>query len=173
MQSLDAIDRRILNRLRLDARITNQALASEVGLSPSACLRRVRLLEQSGVIRGYAAIVSHAAPHEGTTAIVQIELERQTEEYLVRFEKAVRDHAEMLKDRARRIVNMVTGLDYDAADELLKKSKWDVKAAIVMQKTGSTYAGALKKLRQADDSVREALGGEDIEPRLKELLGLP
>ena len=95
MQSLDAIDRRILNRLRLDARITNQALASEVGLSPSACLRRMRLLEQSGVIRGYAAIVSHAAPHEGTTAIVQIELERQTEEYLVRFEKAVRDHAEI------------------------------------------------------------------------------
>ena len=67
---------------------------------------------------------------------------------------------------------MVTGLEYDAADELLKKSKWDVKAAIVMQKTGSTYPGALKKLRQADDSVREALGGEDIEPRLKDLLGL-
>jgi len=95
MQALDDADRRILNRLRLDARITNSALAAEVGLSPSACLRRVRLLEQSGVIRGYTAIVSGAAPDEGTVAIVQIELERQTEEYLVRFETALRRHPEI------------------------------------------------------------------------------
>src|SRR3546814_19775126 len=80
MQALDDADRRILTRLRLHARITNSALAAEVGLSPSACLRRVRLLEQSGVIRGYTAIVSGAAPDKGTIAIVQIELERQTEE---------------------------------------------------------------------------------------------
>ena len=84
----------------------------------------------------------------------------------------VKTGSEKLKDRARRIVMIVTGLEYDAADELLKKSQWDVKAAIVMQKTGSTLTGALKKLRQADDSVREALGGEDIEPRLRELLGV-
>jgi N-acetylmuramic acid 6-phosphate etherase len=84
----------------------------------------------------------------------------------------VKTGSEKLKDRARRIVTIVTGLEYDEADELLKKAKWDVKAAIVMQKTGSTLAGALKKLRQADDSVREALGGEDIEPRLRELLGV-
>lgn len=95
MQSLDDIDRRILSRLRLDARITNQKLADEIGLSSSACLRRVRLLEQSGVIRGYTAIVSGAAPEEGMIAIVQIELERQTEEYLVRFERAVRQHPEI------------------------------------------------------------------------------
>src|SRR3546814_9936559 len=88
MQALDDADRRILTRLRLHARITNSALAAEVGLSPSACLRRVRLLEQSGVIRGYTAIVSGAAPDKGTIAIVQIELERPTEESLVRFEAA-------------------------------------------------------------------------------------
>ncbi len=84
----------------------------------------------------------------------------------------VKTGSEKLKDRARRIVMIVTDLDYDEADELLKKSKGDVKAAIVMQKTGSTLAGAIKKLRKADDSVRQALGGEDIEPRLKELLGV-
>lgn len=95
MQPLDDIDRRILTCLRLDARITNHALASEVGLSSSACLRRVRLLERSGVIRGYTAIVSGAAPDEGMVAIVQIELERQTEEYLARFENAVRRHPEI------------------------------------------------------------------------------
>src|SRR3546814_20407363 len=95
MQALDDAARRILTRLGRHARITNSALAAEVGLSPSACLRRVRLLEQSGVIRGYTAIVSGAAPDKGTIAIVQIELERQTEEYLVRFEAALRRHPEI------------------------------------------------------------------------------
>src|SRR3546814_14806979 len=84
MQALDDADRRILTRLRLHARITNSALAAEVGLSPSACLRRVRLLEQSGVIRGYTAIVSGAAPDKGPIAIVQVQRERPTGEYLVR-----------------------------------------------------------------------------------------
>ncbi len=95
MQTLDEIDRRILTCLRLDARMTNSALAVEVGLSPSACLRRVRLLEQSGTIRGYTAIVSGRAPDEGTIAIVQIALERQTEDYMARFEAALRQHPEI------------------------------------------------------------------------------
>src|SRR3546814_6065096 len=95
MQALDDADRRILTRLRLHARITNSALAAEVGLSPSACLRRVRLLAQSGVIRGYTAIVTGAAPDKGTIAIVPIELERQTEAYLVRFQAALRRHPEI------------------------------------------------------------------------------
>jgi N-acetylmuramic acid 6-phosphate etherase len=84
----------------------------------------------------------------------------------------VKTGSEKLKDRARRIVMIVTGLDYDEAGKLLTKARWDVKAAIVMAKTDSTYTGALKKLKKADDSVRAALGGEDIEPRLRELLGL-
>ncbi|HEX6324344.1 MAG TPA: N-acetylmuramic acid 6-phosphate etherase [Vicinamibacterales bacterium] len=84
----------------------------------------------------------------------------------------VKTGSEKLKDRARRIVMIVTGLDYDKADALLKKSRWDVKAAIVMQKTGGTYTGALRKLRLADDSIREALGGEDLEPTLRKLLGV-
>lgn len=95
MQALDETDRRILTQLRLDGRITNSALAAEVGLSPSACLRRVKLLERSGVIRGYTAIVSGAMPEEGMIAIVQVELERQTEEYLARFEGALRKHPEV------------------------------------------------------------------------------
>src|SRR5918999_736889 len=77
--------------------------------------------------------------------------------------------SEKLKDRARRIVNIVTGLDYDEADRLLKKAHWNVKAAIVMQKTGHTYPKALTRLRRAHDSMREAIG-EDIEPRLRAVL---
>jgi N-acetylmuramic acid 6-phosphate etherase len=81
----------------------------------------------------------------------------------------VQTGSEKLKDRARRIVNIVTGLEYDEADRLLKKAHWNVKAAIVMQKTGQTYPKALSRLRRAHDSMREAIG-EDIEPRLQALL---
>jgi N-acetylmuramic acid 6-phosphate etherase len=81
----------------------------------------------------------------------------------------VQTGSEKLKDRARRIVNIVTGLEYDEADKLLKKAHWNVKAAIVMQKTGASYLKALSRLRKAHDSMREAIG-EDIEPRLQVLL---
>jgi len=81
----------------------------------------------------------------------------------------VQTGSEKLKDRARRIVNIVTGLDYDDADRLLKKAHWNVKAAIVMQKTGLPYPKALSRLRKAHDSMREALN-EDIEPRLRGML---
>jgi N-acetylmuramic acid 6-phosphate etherase len=81
----------------------------------------------------------------------------------------VQTGSEKLKDRARRIVNIVTGLEYDDADKLLKVAQWNVKAAIVMQKTGLSYVKAIARLRKAHDSMREALG-EDIEPRLRGLL---
>jgi N-acetylmuramic acid 6-phosphate etherase len=81
----------------------------------------------------------------------------------------VQTGSEKLKDRARRIVNIVTGLDYDEADKLLKRAHWNVKAAIVMQKTALTYPKALSRLRKAHDSMREALS-EDIEPRLRGML---
>jgi N-acetylmuramic acid 6-phosphate etherase len=81
----------------------------------------------------------------------------------------VQTGSEKLKDRARRIVNIVTGLDYDDAEKILKIAHWNVKAAIVMQRTGLPYPKALARLRKAHDSMREALG-EDIEPRLRGLL---
>ena len=81
----------------------------------------------------------------------------------------VQTGSEKLKDRARRIVNIVTGLEYDDADKLLKKAHWNVKAAIVMQKTGLPYPKSLSRLRKAHDSMREAIG-EDIEPRLRGML---
>jgi N-acetylmuramic acid 6-phosphate etherase len=82
----------------------------------------------------------------------------------------VKTGSEKLKDRAKRIVNVVTGLDPADAEALLKRARWNVKAAIVMQKASLTLPQAMKRLKQADNSVREAIG-EDIEPRLRELLG--
>jgi N-acetylmuramic acid 6-phosphate etherase len=80
--------------------------------------------------------------------------------------------SEKLRDRARRIITIVTRLDYESADKLLRQAHWNVKAAIVMQKTGLGYTRALSKLRKAHDSVRDAIG-EDVEPRLRELLEHP
>jgi N-acetylmuramic acid 6-phosphate etherase len=77
--------------------------------------------------------------------------------------------SEKLRDRARRIITIVTGLDYDAADELLRRAHWNVKAAIVMQKGGLSFPKSLARLRRAHDLIRDAIG-EDVEARLKELL---
>jgi N-acetylmuramic acid 6-phosphate etherase len=77
--------------------------------------------------------------------------------------------SEKLKDRARRILNVVTGISYEEAEVLLKRAKWNVKAAIVMQKGDMTLPAALKRLKKSNDSVREAIG-EDAEQRLKDLL---
>ena len=84
---MDTIDERIIGILRTDGRITNADLAEKAGLSPSACLRRVRLLEENGTIRGYTALINDRTTASETVVIVQISLERQTDEYLRRFEK--------------------------------------------------------------------------------------
>lgn len=94
MTDLDDFDRRLLALLRIDGRRSNADLAAEIGLSPSACLRRLRALEQNGVIRGYTAIVADPQD-EGVVALVRITLEKQTEDYLRRFEAAVREHPEI------------------------------------------------------------------------------
>src|SRR5438034_3065373 len=81
----------------------------------------------------------------------------------------VQMRSEKLRDRARRIITIVTDLDYDDADKLLRRAHWNVKAAIVMQKAGLTYPQSLARLRRAHDFVRDAIG-EDAEARLRELL---
>jgi DNA-binding Lrp family transcriptional regulator len=87
---VDGIDRRIVEVLRADGRISNADLATAVGLSASACHRRVRLLEESGIIRGYAAIIGGPADESGLVVLTQFTLDRQTEDFLNRFETAVR-----------------------------------------------------------------------------------
>ncbi len=90
MTALDARDHKILRLLRKDGRMSNAKLAAAVGLSPSACLRRLHLLEHSGVIRGYTALVETMDEDRQVTVILQVTLERQTDDYLRRFDAAVR-----------------------------------------------------------------------------------
>ncbi|HEY5678562.1 MAG TPA: Lrp/AsnC family transcriptional regulator [Pseudomonadales bacterium] len=86
---MDRIDRAILRELQNDARLPNTALAERVGLSDSACLRRVRRLEQSGVIRGYVALVDETLAGYPDSVFVQITLVSQQRKDLEAFEDAV------------------------------------------------------------------------------------
>lgn len=89
MHALDRIDRAILGVLQDHARISNVELAGRVGLSQSACLRRVHQLEEAGVIEGYQAVISNRAIGQTITAIIQITLSSQAEQALSAFEAAV------------------------------------------------------------------------------------
>ena len=88
--SLDRIDIAILDALQKDGRMPNAALAEKVGLSQSACSRRLDNLEKTGVIRGYHAQLSNAALRHRMTAIVHISLSGQFEKTLSEFEAAVK-----------------------------------------------------------------------------------
>lgn len=86
---LDDIDKRILRVLQRNGRIANNDLAREVGLSPSPCLRRVRLLEEAGVIDRYVAVLNPAKIGKGLTFFVRIRLDQQDEETLQTFAEAI------------------------------------------------------------------------------------
>ncbi|WGD28822.1 Lrp/AsnC family transcriptional regulator [Ancylobacter sp. WKF20] len=87
--AVDAIDRRILAALQQDAHITMEKLAALVGLSPSPCARRVRNLEAAGVIKRYVAVVDQDKIGLPISVFASIKLERQREDELDRFEKAI------------------------------------------------------------------------------------
>jgi Lrp/AsnC family leucine-responsive transcriptional regulator len=94
---LDAIDHRILDAIQADGRITNQALAERVGLSPSPCLRRVRALEDAGVIMGYAGLVDPDAVGLPVTAFVRVRLVTQDDKHLAVFEETVASFPEVME----------------------------------------------------------------------------
>jgi DNA-binding Lrp family transcriptional regulator len=87
--ALDVFDRKILDALEADGALTAVALADRVGLSPSACHRRVKAMEQAGIIEGYAAIVSEDALGRSAAVFVAVTLENQQRETMEAFERAV------------------------------------------------------------------------------------
>ena len=87
---LDATDWRILRELQADGRITNVDLARKAGISAPPCLRRVRALEEAGLIRGYTALLDDRALGFGVTAFAMVGLHSQAEADLIAFEEHVR-----------------------------------------------------------------------------------
>jgi len=92
---MDRMDKELLRLLRIDARQPNSVLAQKVGLSASACLRRIKALEHAGVIHGYTVVTGDQDDDREVMVIVQVTLDRQTEEYLAQFEAAVRKFPEI------------------------------------------------------------------------------
>jgi Lrp/AsnC family leucine-responsive transcriptional regulator len=121
---IDAIDRRIIAAIQSDGKITANELAERVGLSSSPCARRVRLLEQAGIIKGYAAIIDQKKVGLPISAFASIKLERQHEEDLDRFARAVADWPEVvdcyLMTGQRDYLMRIVARDLDAYERFLK-----------------------------------------------------
>ena len=94
---LDRTDRSILHELQLDGRITNAQLAELVNLSESACLRRVRALEASGLLRGYVALIDQSSAGYPDNVFVTITLQSQQQSDLARFEAEVNAIPEVME----------------------------------------------------------------------------
>ena len=116
--ALDEIDRRILSHLQRNARMTNAKLAELVGLSPAPCLRRIRALEESGIIRDYVALLDSHAVGRAVTVFIEIRLDLHVKDRLDILERAIREWPEVLE------CNLMTG----DADYMLRVAVPDVGA---------------------------------------------
>ncbi len=94
---IDPIDRRILDRLQHEGRLSNAELAEKVGLSPSPCWRRVKALEEAGVIKGYAALLEAKSVGLSVNVFVSVSLSTQVEKALQAFEKAAAERPEVME----------------------------------------------------------------------------
>ena len=93
---MDSKDRQIVQALQAEGRLTNQDLSEQVNLSPSPCLRRVRLLEEQGVIKGYTALVDQKAWGLPVTVFIRIKLERHGDDAVSAFERAIQDMPQVM-----------------------------------------------------------------------------
>ncbi len=123
---LDAVDRRLLNALQENGRIPVTDLAEMVGLTTSPCLRRLKILERAGIIRGYAALVDQTKVGLPVSVFISVKLEMQREEALERFEAAMRDCPEVvecyLMTGPRDYLLRVVAKDLAAYERFLKQT---------------------------------------------------
>jgi Lrp/AsnC family leucine-responsive transcriptional regulator len=136
MSGLDEIDRKLLNLLQQDSRLTLQQLADKVGLSPTPCHRRIRLLEERGVIARYSATVDQRKVGLPVSVFISIKLARQTEEDLQKFAKAVALWPEVLEcylmTGHRDYLMRVVVADLSSYEQFLKQklTRLDIVASI-------------------------------------------
>jgi DNA-binding Lrp family transcriptional regulator len=96
-KTLDRVDRRILDTLQVDARISNQELAKSIGLSPAPCWRRLRRLEEEGFITGYATLLNGSAIGLPILAYALVTLENHHPETVRQFDRLIQDRPEVLE----------------------------------------------------------------------------
>lgn len=122
---MDSKDRKIARTLQRNGKMTNQALADEVGLSPSPCLRRVRIMEEAGIIRGYAADVDHKKYGLSVAVFISIRLERHDEQTVTSFETEIKKMNEvvgcyMLTGEQDYLLHVMVA-DLDGYDRFIRK----------------------------------------------------
>ncbi|MFB7739027.1 Lrp/AsnC family transcriptional regulator [Streptomyces sp. NPDC056112] len=97
--TLDAVDREIMFHLRQDGRLTNVELAKRVGLTPPPCLRRVKRLEEAGIITGYRAVIDPQALGRGLEVLIDVEIYAQDRKSFQEFENTVASYEEVTEFR--------------------------------------------------------------------------
>jgi Lrp/AsnC family leucine-responsive transcriptional regulator len=153
---LDRYDRRILELLQQDGRLTNLELAEKIGLSPSPCLRRVRALEDCGIIRGYRALLDGQKLGLTLTALVYIQMDRHTPERFAHFDAKVRSLPEVLE------CLLITGQDADYQLKVVAQDMQAFEHLLLDQITrieGVTGVHSSFVLRRVVDHTALPLGG--------------
>lgn len=140
---LDKVDARIIAALQKDGRLSVVELAEQIGLSPTPCARRIRLLEKAGVIQGYTAIVDPARLGLKVQAFVQVKLERHTDDNVEQFRRGLIALEEIVSCQATTgeydFVLQVVSADLDALSRLVLKKLLklpmvrDVHSSIVLE----------------------------------------
>lgn len=152
---LDRYDRSILEALQDNGRISNQELADRIGLSPSPCLRRVKALEEAGVILGYRALVDSRALGLTLTALVFISMDRHTPDRFANFEARIGELPEVLE------CLLITGQDADYQLKVVVRDM-DAYQELLLDKItrieGVTGVHSSFVLRKAVDKTAIAVG---------------
>lgn len=152
---LDRFDRQILDILQVEGRIPNQDLADRIGLSPSPCLRRVRALEDSGLITGYRAVLDAKKLGLSLIALVHISMDRHTPERFANFEASVGVLPEVLE------CLLITGQDADYQIKVAVKDMDHYQALLLNKLTrieGVTGVHSSFVLRRVIDRTALPLG---------------
>ena len=162
---IDRFDRQILQVLQQEGRLSNQDLADRIGLSPSPCLRRVRTLEESGIIQSYRALLNEKALGYTLTALIYIAMDAHTPERFERFEAEIRQMPEVMEcysvsgdaDYFLRVV----APDLQAFSELMMKRVLrlpgvaHIKSNIALQKVKQTHVLPLDHVAQPIRAQRQ------------------
>lgn len=124
-QGLDAVDREILFHLRRDGRLSNVELAKRVGLTPPPCLRRVKRLEDAGVITGYRAVIDPGSLGRGLEVLIDVEIYAHDRRTIEAFEETVAAYDEVIEFRRMYgrpdYVVRVAVADHDAYEAFLTR----------------------------------------------------